>query len=139
MLQVRQRELQRGDGDSVMLSGNIRGQPKLRYSLNKGIRASTPAIDFMVVPALIFHPEDAHVMGEPLFEPGRPRVFKEAQAAHPRVDFGVGFGLVIGKFLGGPAVTVRGGGARARPLRNGKKSRISWPASTMSGHQGQST
>src|SRR5260370_36502901 len=52
MLQVRQRELQRGDGDRVMFSGNIRGQPKLRYSLNRGIRASTPSIDFMGITCL---------------------------------------------------------------------------------------
>ena len=47
MLQVRQRELHLGEGDKVMLSGSILGQPNRRYVLNKGMRASTPNIDFI--------------------------------------------------------------------------------------------
>src|SRR5438128_831180 len=47
MLQVRQRELHLGEGESVRFSGSIFGQPNERYSLNSGTRASTLAIVFM--------------------------------------------------------------------------------------------
>jgi hypothetical protein len=46
MLQVRQRELHLGEGEIVILSGNIRGQPKRRYALNRGMRANTLSIEF---------------------------------------------------------------------------------------------
>jgi hypothetical protein len=47
MLQVRQRELQRGEGDRVILSGKSLGQPKRRYSRKSGTRASTLIIEFI--------------------------------------------------------------------------------------------
>jgi hypothetical protein len=47
MLQVRQRELHLGEGERVILSGSILGQPNRRYVLNKGMRVNTPNIDFI--------------------------------------------------------------------------------------------
>src|SRR6266852_3673919 len=47
MLQVRQRELHFGEGDSVRFNGNSCGHPNLRYILNRGIRAKMPAPDFI--------------------------------------------------------------------------------------------
>jgi hypothetical protein len=46
MLQVRQRELHLGEGDKVMLRGSIRGQPKRRYNLKRGMRPMTPNMLF---------------------------------------------------------------------------------------------
>ena len=37
-----------GEGDSVTLSGSIFGQPKRRCSLKRGMRSSTPSIEFIV-------------------------------------------------------------------------------------------
>src|SRR4051812_9466546 len=67
MLQVRQRELQRGEGDRVRLGGSIRGQPKRRYIWRRGTRARTPSIEFMGRVSVLCG-QDADVVGEALLQ-----------------------------------------------------------------------
>src|ERR1700722_2444409 len=61
------------------------------------------------------------MVGEPLLEPGRARVFKEPQAAHPSMDLSVRIRLVVGGLLRGPAVALRGGGAPSQSFKEGEE------------------